>query len=522
MTDQNINDNREFICQNSIWNVVDKNKADFQVHIDKDLIKSNSSSLPEELQSLGVKCFDENDFEKGVLLQVDLKIAEYELEQAKKDKIVSGNFTNDELKRKSNQISKSTEENLIEKQTALESKLKSYNLYLSGNSVEDSSDSNSGLEEKIKSGKITPFASILHKKLDPETSKRKKSENRTITNTSSNDFDSFLLGLDKKKSDSVIKNKKQIQQIKAKNLADLIKKKEESKNYRVTDKTDFDLFLSDMDQKPKIKNSKNNLKKNIVPNKKENKKSLNSDSLIEEQLAECDKFFDEFNSCNKIKKNNLNLEELLPKVENEQKVDKISFMKLIEDSDNDDETNNEKDIDLNAIKKSQRKAKDKPDRNKEIDTFNYQEFDFDDQSKDPNYDELSNQSETSSVEYDTEDESPLKVFEKIKKNKRLKKSCMDDGDEEVYLERLAKLEQYETNARKSEENEDFDFEDDLNADTVFNNKIVINNGKDVELDKGLKVPKQIWNKLYEFQKTGVKWLWELHLLKCGGILGKFY
>jgi DNA excision repair protein ERCC-6 len=40
-----------------------------------------------------------------------------------------------------------------------------------------------------------------------------------------------------------------------------------------------------------------------------------------------------------------------------------------------------------------------------------------------------------------------------------------------------------------------------------------------ELDGGLRVPSDLWNRLYKFQKTGVKWLWELHLQRCGGILG---
>ena len=43
--------------------------------------------------------------------------------------------------------------------------------------------------------------------------------------------------------------------------------------------------------------------------------------------------------------------------------------------------------------------------------------------------------------------------------------------------------------------------------------------KHFELDNQLKVPETIWNSLYKFQKTGVKWLWELHKQRCGGILG---
>lgn len=36
---------------------------------------------------------------------------------------------------------------------------------------------------------------------------------------------------------------------------------------------------------------------------------------------------------------------------------------------------------------------------------------------------------------------------------------------------------------------------------------------------GYKVPLIIWNKLYKYQQTCVRWLWELHSQGCGGILG---
>nr|XP_054762956.1 DNA excision repair protein ERCC-6-like [Lytechinus pictus] len=42
---------------------------------------------------------------------------------------------------------------------------------------------------------------------------------------------------------------------------------------------------------------------------------------------------------------------------------------------------------------------------------------------------------------------------------------------------------------------------------------------DVDLDGGFKIPSKIWKKLYRYQKIGVKWLWELHRQKAGGILG---
>ena len=53
-----------------------------KVHIDSNLIKS-TTTVPDELKDLGVQAYDEDEFEKGVLLQVDLQVAEYELNKIK-------------------------------------------------------------------------------------------------------------------------------------------------------------------------------------------------------------------------------------------------------------------------------------------------------------------------------------------------------------------------------------------------------------------------------------------------------
>ena len=37
----------------------------FKLHIDSNLIRTNSSALPDELKDLGVCAYDENDFEEG-------------------------------------------------------------------------------------------------------------------------------------------------------------------------------------------------------------------------------------------------------------------------------------------------------------------------------------------------------------------------------------------------------------------------------------------------------------------------
>ncbi|KAG9445694.1 hypothetical protein H6P81_011822 [Aristolochia fimbriata] len=41
----------------------------------------------------------------------------------------------------------------------------------------------------------------------------------------------------------------------------------------------------------------------------------------------------------------------------------------------------------------------------------------------------------------------------------------------------------------------------------------------VTLEGGLKIPENIFSQLFEYQKVGVQWLWELHCQRAGGILG---
>ncbi len=44
-------------------------------------------------------------------------------------------------------------------------------------------------------------------------------------------------------------------------------------------------------------------------------------------------------------------------------------------------------------------------------------------------------------------------------------------------------------------------------------------GEFQKFDGGFKLPIHLWESLYTYQKVGVKWLWELHQQRCGGILG---
>ena len=36
---------------------------------------------------------------------------------------------------------------------------------------------------------------------------------------------------------------------------------------------------------------------------------------------------------------------------------------------------------------------------------------------------------------------------------------------------------------------------------------------------GYRLPGYLWEKLFDYQRTGVKWMWELHMQRAGGIIG---
>ncbi|XP_068111405.1 DNA excision repair protein ERCC-6 [Hyperolius riggenbachi] len=79
--------------------------------------------------------------------------------------------------------------------------------------------------------------------------------------------------------------------------------------------------------------------------------------------------------------------------------------------------------------------------------------------------------------------------------------CRDDGDFNSYKHRL-RLWQKQRNKEAeqrlaAEESEE----------------------SDAEFDEGFRIPGAMWKKLYKYQQTGVRWLWELHCQQAGGILG---
>ncbi|KAM5236495.1 DNA excision repair protein ERCC-6 [Ctenodactylus gundi] len=80
--------------------------------------------------------------------------------------------------------------------------------------------------------------------------------------------------------------------------------------------------------------------------------------------------------------------------------------------------------------------------------------------------------------------------------------CRDDGDENYYKQRLRSW----NKLRLQDKQQRLSLEDDSEE-------------SDAEFDEGFKVPGFLFKKLFKYQQTGVRWLWELHCQQAGGILG---
>ncbi|XP_044229225.1 DNA excision repair protein ERCC-6 [Thunnus albacares] len=87
--------------------------------------------------------------------------------------------------------------------------------------------------------------------------------------------------------------------------------------------------------------------------------------------------------------------------------------------------------------------------------------------------------------------------------KSKKKNFKDDGDVEYYRQRIRRWKRQRLREREERRERGEELTDD----------------SDAEFDEGFKVPGFLWKKLYKYQQTGVRWMWELHCQQAGGILG---
>uniref|UniRef100_A0A8C0FMU1 DNA excision repair protein ERCC-6 n=1 Tax=Bubo bubo TaxID=30461 RepID=A0A8C0FMU1_BUBBB len=85
--------------------------------------------------------------------------------------------------------------------------------------------------------------------------------------------------------------------------------------------------------------------------------------------------------------------------------------------------------------------------------------------------------------------------------KRKVKRWRDDGDEDYYKQRLRRWQ------KERLKDKDHQTAEELSEES------------DTEFEEGFKVPGFLFKKLFKYQQTGVRWLWELHCQQAGGILG---
>ncbi|XP_061490737.1 DNA excision repair protein ERCC-6 isoform X2 [Rhineura floridana] len=86
--------------------------------------------------------------------------------------------------------------------------------------------------------------------------------------------------------------------------------------------------------------------------------------------------------------------------------------------------------------------------------------------------------------------------------KRRIKKCRDDGNEDCYKQRLRRWHKQQLKDKREQQNAGEDSDD-----------------SDAEFAEGFRVPGVLFKKLFKYQQTGVRWLWELHCQQVGGILG---
>ncbi|KAI5309594.1 hypothetical protein KEM55_002870 [Ascosphaera atra] len=105
---------------------------------------------------------------------------------------------------------------------------------------------------------------------------------------------------------------------------------------------------------------------------------------------------------------------------------------------------------------------------------------------------------------------------------------VDDGDEKIYKKRLDNWIKRRSEARKRAQAsgqrpqaDPVSVPQDLTEAEAQDAEWLLPHPKtpDFVLDGGLHVPGDIYPYLFDYQKTGVQWLWELHQQKVGGIVG---
>ncbi|KAG5355219.1 Protein CHROMATIN REMODELING 8 [Yarrowia sp. C11] len=129
------------------------------------------------------------------------------------------------------------------------------------------------------------------------------------------------------------------------------------------------------------------------------------------------------------------------------------------------------------------------------------------------YENISDSSGYTTDEVDPEDFELVELKTKRKRNEKPETEAIDDGDEWSYQQRLKWWTEKRQKARARAG------VIVPAADYAKEEWLLDGPEADAILEGNFKVPGEIFNALFDYQKTCVQWLWELHTQKTGGIIG---
>ncbi|KAK6120027.1 hypothetical protein DH2020_046228 [Rehmannia glutinosa] len=123
-------------------------------------------------------------------------------------------------------------------------------------------------------------------------------------------------------------------------------------------------------------------------------------------------------------------------------------------------------------------------------------------------------------------DAPSLPFQRLRKPLKIPQSLEMESEKEKHTKRKKRRPQPGKKWRKLVSRED-KVQDEGDLKTSSNEGDSLEDVEDVDdegppfvtLEGGLKIPETIFSKLFDYQKIGVQWLWELHCQRAGGIIG---
>jgi len=115
---------------------------------------------------------------------------------------------------------------------------------------------------------------------------------------------------------------------------------------------------------------------------------------------------------------------------------------------------------------------------------------------------------------------------KLVEEEKMDLAGVDDGNEKVYESRMRCWAESRHEARKraqakrAAQGNEYGI-DEVDEDYIFEQECYKPHPTrpDAEFDRGYQIPGDIYPSLFDYQKTGVQWLWELYSQQVGGIIG---